>query len=893
MTSTTDALGRRREMTYDSLGRVTEEAWYNSGGMSPIDTLSFQYDAINRLTAGSTSTGTQTMAYDVLNRVTHVNQLVGASQTFTYDAIGQHIMVEDSINSFINGGVELSVYDALGNLTSRRRYDKQPVTVNGHFFNDTNNNGVQDGVESDISGLTVSLFAAGSTAPSATAVTDANGEVVFTTIQDVYQLGIASATNYKFARGNNVTMLSASGASLMSETLSGSNSLSIGLSPVSLPQATGTIFSDLDSDGVQDGGESGISGISVSLSTGGTATTDSSGNFTFTAPYTPYTLSFSYSGAYRSFSLNDGIRWTNSSGTSAMTSEVEGASSWSVGLGGSLLSYHFFNDTDDSGAQNGAEANLSGVSVILYGTDGATLGSAVSDSSGNVSIRAPLFPYNIQFSASGYFFRPNTGIANVSGAAYIETSSSFFAHVPLRNTGNYTGTSGLTVSGRILNDSDSSAVSGVTVSIYAVTSGGVSFSNSTTTDGSGNYSLTTPASTYYVSYGTVTGSYPANSDLRWTATDGSTASGGVRSNAYSVPDIRIVANSLPTVAGTVFDDLDGDGVQDGGENGISGVTVIVYPYGRTSGGVSTTTDGSGEFSVTAPTQAYQVQIARPAGRFLPLDSSLGWNSALGTTTGTTDTRTGSTTHSTFKVGMRGGDATTIHLFDDLDYDGVQDFGEADFANITVAMYTPWFGTLIDTAVSDSSGNVSVPTFPGLYHLSFTNAPLGKVFPLDSDLAWMSGDGRPAISTLQDSASTWSLGLRHARDAPVHRHRPQRLHLRRHRSPTHRDTLLQPRRRRRTGAHHLLLRRRPPRHADSNRQRRLDARQLHLQLRQREPPHCPKRRRHAHHLHLRQRRPTPHRRPRQRRRWNVHLRRQRQPQHGELRHRRRCRRLRRR
>ena len=112
LTSATDRLGRRIDYAYDAANRNTTVKWYaNGGGLTQTQT--FTYDAANNLTAAIDPDGTYTLAYDALNRVSHVDEPFSLSLTFGYDAAGNRTSVVDSL-----GGVTTAMFDARNLQTS-------------------------------------------------------------------------------------------------------------------------------------------------------------------------------------------------------------------------------------------------------------------------------------------------------------------------------------------------------------------------------------------------------------------------------------------------------------------------------------------------------------------------------------------------------------------------------------------------------------------------------------------------------------------------------------------------------------------------------------------------------------------------------------------------------
>jgi hypothetical protein len=75
-----------------------------------------------------------------------------------------------------------------------------------------------------------------------------------------------------------------------------------------------------------------------------------------------------------------------------------------------------------------------------------------------------------------------------------------------------------------------------------------------------------------------------------------------------------------TVGDFVWRDLDADGIQDGGELGVQGVTVELWQVGGVVPFLSTTTNASGYYSFTAPAGDYFIEFTAPGGYvFSPQD----------------------------------------------------------------------------------------------------------------------------------------------------------------------------------------------------------------------------------------------------------------------------------
>ncbi len=106
--------GLKRAFAYDSAGRLLTETWYAADGVNVTDTLSYTYDNAGRLLTASNGYGSYTFTYDSLGRIAGVQEPVGLTLTFGYDAQGNRVLVQDSL-----GGVTQSVYNAAKQLVQR------------------------------------------------------------------------------------------------------------------------------------------------------------------------------------------------------------------------------------------------------------------------------------------------------------------------------------------------------------------------------------------------------------------------------------------------------------------------------------------------------------------------------------------------------------------------------------------------------------------------------------------------------------------------------------------------------------------------------------------------------------------------------------------------------
>ena len=174
---------------------------------------------------------------------------------------------------------------------------------------------------------------------------------------------------------------------------------------------------------------------------------------------------------------------------------------------------------------------------------------------------------------------------------------------------------------------------------------------------------------------------------------------------YSLPITCVTESGLPCdqpqpylIGDTVFEDLDGDGVQDAGEVGLQGVVVELLDE---NGNVidRTVTDANGEYFFGVDSGTYTVRVAEENLTAIPTGS----------------------------VGDR--------VWLDVDGDGVQDAGEPGLANVTVELVDSATGNVIAAQSTDINGNYMFHDLaPGTYQVQVNDAtlPAGLVLSGGSD-----------------------------------------------------------------------------------------------------------------------------------------------------------------
>ncbi|TRW44713.1 SdrD B-like domain-containing protein [Georgenia yuyongxinii] len=255
-------------------------------------------------------------------------------------------------------------------------------------------------------------------------------------------------------------------------------------------------------------------------------------------------------------------------------------------------------------------------------------------------------------------------------------------------------------------------------------------------------------------------SLPAAGDHLWSAATSLTLPGGMwgLARVYPAPgaggeagfvptplrrnDNPYAAGSAPIMplerAGTtafVFDDADGDGTRDAGENPRRGVTVrLLRADGTEVASATTGADGSATFSPTAG--VYDLQVVAPDGA-----------AVVGGTKRRVDLREdGAWVEVAF--GLAGAAALTAVVFEDLDGDGIRDDGESGVAGWTVSADG---ATALPDVVTGEDGTAA---FPGATTGSWT-------LTLQPRSGWSTTTTVPVTVAVGPDGATAELGVSRA------------------------------------------------------------------------------------------------------------------------------------
>ncbi|WP_205755997.1 SdrD B-like domain-containing protein, partial [Lacibacter luteus] len=639
------------------------------------------------------------------------------------------------------------------------------LTLSNLVWEDVNNNGLKDASESGVAGVTVNLYNSSGTL-IATTVTDTNGLYQFTGLAaGTYSVGIVLPSGY-VKSDVGTTSIATDDQNDGNAVVSGE----VKTDPFTLTNSSTNIdfgiyktaclgdfvWNDLNANGVQDAGEPGISGVTVTLSkpdgTTATTTTDANGAYSFCglAPGT-YSVSFATPSGYTATGSNVGGDDAKDSdpvgGTVTGIVLTSGETNNSIDAGyykTACLGDFVWNDLNANGVQDAGEPGIAGVTVTLSKPDGTTA-TTTTNANGAYSF-CDLAPgtYSVSFATpSGYTATGSnvggddakdsdpvggtvTGIVLTSGETNNSIDAGYYKTACL---GDFVWND-LNANG--VQDAGEPGIAGVTVTLSKPDG----TTATTTTNANGAYSFCGLApGTYSVSFATpsgytATGSNVGGDDAKDSDPVGGTVTGIVLTSGETNNSIDAGYYKTACLGDFVWNDLNGNGVQDAGEPGIAGVTVtLTKPDGTTT---TTTTDANGAYSFCglAP-GTYSVSFATPSG-YAPTGSNLGGNDAKdsdpvgGTVTGIT--LASGETNNTIDAGYYKTACLGDFVWNDLNGNGVQDAGEPGIAGVTVTLTKP-DGTTT-TTTTDANGAYSFCGLaPGTYSVSFATpsgyAPTGS------------------------------------------------------------------------------------------------------------------------------------------------------------------------
>ena len=688
---------------------------------------------------------------------------------------GQGNAATDSDPSPLTGqGAPFELFDSADDRTHDVGLYR-PASLGDTVWEDMDGDGVQDAGEAGVAGVTVRLRDAADAVVGTTA-TDAAGAYQFTGLKPgAYTVEFVKPAGWAFTpqflggdstKDSNADITTGKAAAVTLVSGTSNQTVDAGIyRPITIGDRA---FLDANGDGIQQGTEGGLAGVTVRLLDGtggvvGTTATDVNGEYAFTGLRPgAYQVQFLTPSGHRPTLAGQGgdpardSDASQASGKTPLKTYLSGDSDLTVDAGfwqPASLGDRIWNDADGDGIQDAGEAGLNGLTVRLLAADGVTLIRSTTTAGDGHYLFDDLSPgtYTVQFSkpAGWSYTQQGQGTTGTDSNAAADTGKS--APVILAS-----GQNDLTVDAGvwnpvtigdqawvdingdgIRNDGAGAALAGVQVSLVNTATGLVVATTTTAADGS--YLFTVPPGTYKEIWVPPAGYVPTITGQGITATDSNVnpATGETAPITLSGGQSDLTQDGgffIPVKIGdTVFEDQNGDGVQDAGDTGLAGVTVrLLDAAGQVVQTTATAPDGSYLFTGVRP-GTYQVEFVKPAG-FTFTAQDLGANDARDSDA---DIVTGKSPLKTYASGDVDRDVDAglwrpVSIGDkawlDVNGNGIQDGGaEVGLAGVTVKLYDADTGALLGTQVTDAGGNYLFTGLkPGSFREEWT-APAGHVF----------------------------------------------------------------------------------------------------------------------------------------------------------------------
>jgi hypothetical protein len=491
-----------------------------------------------------------------------------------------------------------------------------------------------------------------------------------------------------------------------------------------------------------------------------------------------------------------------------------------------LVGDYVWYDANGDGVQNeGPNAGIGGVVVELLDSNGTVIATTTTASDGSYTFPVEAGTYTVRIAASNFnpggvldgrrptvdYSIPPDGVGDNE-----RTQTVVNANVMTYDFGYIfegQGSGSAEIGNQVWLDSNGNGIfepglgeagiANVTVDLwYDFNGDGVyeTFVGTATTDGHGEYYFLQLADGRYLVDVT---------DLNGVLTGMTLTSGpfpGVNNNSQTDPYALSITNQAnnytadfgylgPASLGDfVWEDLNGNGIQDGGESGIAGVTVELYDSSGNLKGTDTT-DADGYYRFYVMPGDYYVKFTPPTGySFSPQDQggddakdsdadTIGKTAITNLTLGENDL--------TWDAGLYQLASIGDYVWEDINGNGIQDDGNTGIAGVTVELYDSsgnWKGNGIQddgntgiagvtvelydssgnwkgTDITDADGYYRFYVMPGNYYVKFVEPPgyfspryQGSNNARDSDAN--PDDGQTIVTTLisGENDTTWDAGL---------------------------------------------------------------------------------------------------------------------------------------
>ena len=657
----------------------------------------------------------------------------------------------------------------------------QPATITGQTWLDLNRTGtlvdangdtIPDGGDSYLDGVTVKLWNAAGTSVIATTTTANFGRYSFSNLAPgTYEVSfVTPAGDVLTTQGTPFQALSSSanvttGFTPLVTVTSGQTksyvSAGFQLAPAAAPVPASLgdfVWLDNNGNGIQDTGEAGVAGATVSLLSDTLVLKVSEDAYGGDAQYTVCVNGVQVGGTYTATALHaagqsntltlNGI-WggTPTVTVNFLNDAYAGTAATDRNLYVDGITY---NGTNQS--KSWSQFTAGGTSAALSGSAGPAVATATTNASGYYTFTG-LNPgaYQVKFAAPvGNVFTALNAGANGAVDSNANQSTGITAPVTLTAGQAQTGIDAgvyapVSISSYVFFDSNNNGiadgtdyfVSGVTVDLWNST--GTSLIAATTTNAGGLYTFSNlapgtyevsavlPAGDTFAPYRATTAGNNINNTSAVNASTGFTPAFSITSGQanYNVLNIGLQAAKC-SITGITFADNNHDGIGNSGDYWLPGVTVNLWNATGTSL-IATTVSaynaaGQSAYAFSGLVAGtYEVSFVAPSG----LAFTYGTLGNYGGTFSNGDTFTGFTspitltagqTQSNVEEGFVCASTVTGYAFQDLNRNGVYNIPEAYISGVTVSLWNGAGTSLIATTTTNASGSY---TFANLANGSYS------------------------------------------------------------------------------------------------------------------------------------------------------------------------------
>ena len=711
---------------------------------------------------------------------------------------------------------------AAGESATDNNFGESGQGISGFVYADLNNNGIKDAGEPGIPGVQVTISGFASNGVDVctvinpnpcTLTTDTNGAYLFSglpasngagytlTEQAQVSVPLSNYTDGLDTKGSGIVIGGTAGNDVISGIglVVGELGVNYNFGEIAASLA-GRVYFDADNNGSFNGSESGLGGVTITLS--GTTASGANVCTVVTALYPTCAVTTVTDGTYSFIGLPAGnytltetqpvdyVSATTSAGSAGGITTGTTVSTIALGAGVAGTGYLFgektgaisgvvYVDTNNNGIQDSGETGIAGTTLTLSGT---------TASGANICTATALHPNPCVVTTAADGSYAFTGLRNANGTGYAITETQPAGYADgLDTKGKINGATcvacstavndvisaipfnaadtntvfnfgeivAASISGHVYHDVNNNSsldtgegMAGVTVTLTGTDDLGhpVSITTTTATDGSytfpglrpsngTGYTITETQSAGISEFPGVSGTLIGTIGGTTTGTAALNVISGVVISSGNTAINYDFREQAASIAGFVYRDDNDDGAKGGTESGLAGVTVLLKNAAGTVTIATTTTDATGAFRFTGlPAGTYVLEETPPAGYLdgRETDGSLGGGTVDNTAFDNTPTHNRisnivlpATTNATnYLFGEKGGSLNGF-VYVDANDNGAKDGGETPIQNVQVVLSGTVQGSGTDictiiascTATTDATGAFSFEGIPpGTYKL---------------------------------------------------------------------------------------------------------------------------------------------------------------------------------